>query len=262
MFGKFCLESLFGIFRKFVWDALGGVNGAAGAAGVLSNSSLQPLKTPTPPCPTPLHPHCAPLPPIQIPLSPADLVPLSVWLHQIAASSQSSAEAGRGCQGVLIQSPAALFNSRFTAGAAAAAAAAARRLRRGSSSFWCLKNIVIVFLPSHQTPKINFSFLSSETDKFFSSSFFFFHSLWCFAGFTGILCRGRCTPSKLLLICLQRHTHARTHKEEQTCLESLLGEVVAKKKKTRALTFITYRERTEITVGSPYGANKMLKEAT
>lgn len=161
-------EVLFGKFRKFVWDALGGVNGAAGAAGGLSNSSLQPLKTPTPPHPTPLHPHCAPLPPIQIPLSPADPVQLSVWLHQIAASSQSSAEAGRGCQGVLIQSPAALFNSRFTAGAAAAAAAAARRLRRGSSSFWCLKNIVIVFLPSHQTPKINFSFLSSETDKFSS----------------------------------------------------------------------------------------------
>lgn len=162
------LGSLFGKFRTFVWDAMGGVNGAAGG---LSNSSLQPLKTPTPPYFILIAPHS---PPIQIPLSPADPVQLSVWLHQIAASSQSSAEAGRGCQGVLIQSPAALFNSRFTAGAAAAAAAAARRLRRGSSGFWCLKNIVIVFLPSHQTPKINFSFLSSETDKFFFLLILFF----------------------------------------------------------------------------------------
>lgn len=60
LFGKFVWdvwEVLFGKFRKFVWDALGGVNGAA---GVLSNSSLQPLKTPTPPHFILIAPHSLP----------------------------------------------------------------------------------------------------------------------------------------------------------------------------------------------------------
>lgn len=54
------LGSLFGFFvkfRKFVWYALGCVNGAAGG---LSNSSLQPMKTPTPPHFILIAPHSLP----------------------------------------------------------------------------------------------------------------------------------------------------------------------------------------------------------
>lgn len=47
----------------------------------------------------------------------------------------------------------------------------------------------------------------------------------------------------------------------QTCFESFRasgGEVVAGA--ARTLTFISYRKRAEITVSTPYGVNKMLKE--
>lgn len=54
------LFGMFGKFRKFVWDALGGVNVAAGAAGGLSNSSLQPLKTPAAPHFILIAPHSLP----------------------------------------------------------------------------------------------------------------------------------------------------------------------------------------------------------